>query len=39
EGEKPGVVFEDMQLSDTSILSGETTKIKVLAKNLLPFPC
>ena len=36
EGETPAVVFEDLQLSDTSILSGETIKIKVLAKNLLP---
>ena len=38
EGEKPAVVFEEMQLSDTAILSGETIKIKVLAKNLLPYP-
>lgn len=37
EGEKPAVVFEDMQLSDTSILFGETTKIKALAKNLQPY--
>lgn len=37
EGEKPAVVFEDLQLSDTSILSGETIKINVLAKNLMPF--
>lgn len=37
EGEKPAVVFEDMQLSDTSIFLGETTKIKALAKNLLPY--
>ncbi len=36
EGEKPAVVFEDMQLSDTAILSGETILIKALAKNLLP---
>ncbi len=38
EGEKPAVVFEDMLLSDTSMLSGETTNITVLAKNLLPHP-
>ncbi|MCD4710529.1 MAG: hypothetical protein K8R52_06765, partial [Bacteroidales bacterium] len=38
EGEKPAVVFEDMFLSDTSMLSGETTNITVLAKNLLPHP-
>ncbi len=38
EGEKPAVVFEDMQLSDTSILSGESTIIKAFAKNLLPYP-
>jgi len=36
EGEKPAVVYEDMQLSDTSILSGEIINIKVLARNLLP---
>jgi len=35
EGEKPAVVYEDMQLSDTSILSGEIINIRVLAKNLL----
>jgi regulation of enolase protein 1 (concanavalin A-like superfamily) len=38
EGEKPAVVFEEMQLSDTSILSGESLRVKVLAKNLLPHP-
>jgi len=38
EGEKPAVVFEDMKLSHTSILSGESTRVKVQAKNLLPDP-
>jgi regulation of enolase protein 1 (concanavalin A-like superfamily) len=35
EGEKPAVVYENLQLSDTSVLSGEIINIKVLAKNLL----
>jgi len=38
QGEKPAVVYEEMQLSDTSILSGESIIIKALAKNLLPSP-
>ena len=38
EGEKPAVVFETMLLSDTSILSGESLKVKALARNLLPDP-
>ena len=38
KGEKPAVVYEEMQLSDTSILSGESIIIKALAKNLLPSP-
>jgi len=38
EGEKPAVVFEALQLSDTSILSGESLRVKALAKNLLPHP-
>jgi len=38
KGEKPAVVYEDMQLSETSILSGEKIKITVLAKNLLSHP-
>ena len=36
EGDKPAVVFEEMQLSDTSILSGESLSVRALAKNLLP---
>jgi regulation of enolase protein 1 (concanavalin A-like superfamily) len=36
EGEKPALVFEEMQLSDTSILSGESIRVTALAKNLLP---
>jgi len=38
EGEKPAVVFENLQLSDTSVLAGETVRLHVLAKNLLPGP-
>ena len=37
-GEKPAVVFEDMQLSDRFILSGESIKVFALARNLLPHP-
>jgi regulation of enolase protein 1 (concanavalin A-like superfamily) len=38
KGEKPAVVFEEMHLSDTSILSGESLVVKANAKNLLPSP-
>ncbi|MCD6598926.1 MAG: hypothetical protein J7L04_14635, partial [Bacteroidales bacterium] len=34
KGEKPEVVFEDLQISDTKILQGETVKIIAIAKNL-----
>jgi len=38
KGEKPALVYEDIQLSDSSILSGEALRVKALAKNLLPTP-